>query len=247
MALVRRGYDRMRVLLIIPAYNEEANIAETLRQVEQFHDLPPDTELHYLVVNDGSTDATAEICDQNGLHTAELSCNLGIGGAVQTGYRYAYRHDYDAAVQFDGDGQHDISSLPTLLSALEEADLVIGSRFAGEETFRSTALRRVGIRLLSALIRVTTGLRVLDCTSGYRAANRRVIAQFQRDYPQDYPEPESIVQLAAQGCRVREVPVKMRERAGGQSSIRAWKSALYMIKVSLAIVVASIGRKETGR
>jgi glycosyltransferase involved in cell wall biosynthesis len=237
----------MRVLLIIPAYNEEDNIAETVRQVRAFSSLPPEIQLDYLVVNDGSVDGTAEICEKEDLHTASLVCNLGIGGAVQTGYRYAYRNGYDAAVQFDGDGQHDISSLPDLLAGLAQADLVIGSRFLGEESFRSTAMRRAGIKILSDLIRMTTGQRILDCTSGYRAAGREVIRFFERDYPQDYPEPESIVQLSARGFRILEVPAKMRSRTGGASSIRAWKSVLYMIKVSLAILVASFGRKETRR
>lgn len=237
----------MRVLLIIPAYNEESNIAETVRQVRQFRDLPDHVHLDYLVVNDGSVDGTGAVCRREGIQTATLVCNLGIGGAVQTGYRYAYRNHYDAAVQFDGDGQHDIESLPTLLAGLERADLVIGSRFVGEETFRSTAMRRLGIRILSDLIRLTTGTRIMDCTSGYRAVSRRAIECFEKDYPQDYPEPESIVQMSARGFRILEVPAKMRSRTGGESSIRAWKSVLYMIKVSLAILVANMGRKETKR
>lgn len=235
----------MRVLLIVPAYNEEENIVATVRQIVDFAKAQNDYELDYLIVNDGSTDRTLEICRENGFRVASHICNQGIGGAVQTGYQYALRHDYDVAVQFDGDGQHDICSLPELLKALGEADLVVGSRFVcGNDTFQSTAMRRVGISLLSWLIRLTTGNRILDCTSGYRASDREVIRFFAQDYPQDYPEPESIVQLSREGYRISEVPAKMNPRAGGQSSIRSWKSCLYMIKVSLAILIASFGRKE---
>lgn len=235
----------MRVLMIIPAYNEEDNIANTVRQIIDFNGLQSEVKLDYLIINDGSSDHTLDVCKENGFRVVSHVCNQGIGAAVQTGYRYANRYNYDAAVQFDGDGQHDISSLPDLLDALQDADLVIGSRFVDEnKTFQSTKMRRVEIHILSFLIRLTTGNRILDCTSGYRAASQKVIKQFDSDYPQDYPEPESIVQLALQGYRIREIPAKMKPRTGGQSSIRTWKSCLYMIKVSLAILITSIGGSE---
>lgn len=234
----------MRVLLIIPAYNEAENIEDTINQVTSFAD-GLDYNLDYLIINDGSSDSTLEVCRRNNFHVASHACNMGIGGAVQTGYKYALSKDYDIAVQFDGDGQHDIRSLMDILKAMENADFVIGSRYVSDmDNFKSTAMRRTGIKILSFLIYLTTGRRIADCTSGYRASNRAVIELFANDYPQDYPEPESIVQLAKKGYRIAEVPAKMKERKCGQSSIRSWKSVMYMIKVSLAILLAGMGRNE---
>ena len=236
----------MRVLLILPAYNEESNIVRTVESVRSY--AHPELEVDYIVINDGSTDNTERVCRHNGIKCISLFQNLGIGGAVQTGYIFALRHNYDAAVQFDGDGQHDISSLYSVVSPLlrDEADFVVGSRFVGEQTdnFRSTALRRVGIRWLSFLSRLFGRVRVKDVTSGYRAANRRALRYLAKNYPYDYPEPESLVSLRRNGFRIREMPAKMLERQGGESSIRAWKSIYYMVKVSFAIVCASMQRKE---
>lgn len=239
-----------KVLLIIPAYNEEEHIVQVARRIEAYADARTDApyQVDYVVINDGSADHTEALCRQNGVPVISLARNLGIGGAVQTGYKYAHRMDYDIAVQFDGDGQHDIESLDqVVLPVLEgKADLTVGSRFVGgvENNFKSTALRRFGIRFLSAMIRLFGGVRIKDCTSGYRAAGKAVIERFAADYPADYPEPESIVTLAKKGFRVLEVPVRMFERAGGQSSIRALSSVYYMIKVSLAIIIAGLQKKE---
>lgn len=229
-----------RVLLIIPAYNEEQNIEATIRQITAY----PKQEryvLDYIVIDDGSTDRTGEICRQNQYPCVHLVQNLGIGGAVQTGYLYASSHLYDAAVQFDGDGQHDIRSLNAILAPILEgtADFCVGSRFLDRTSqFRSTALRQVGIRYLSVLLRVLTGLRISDPTSGYRAASAAVAAYFSRQYPVDYPEPESLVLLQKKGFRVSEAPVNMFPRNGGRSSI-GWKQSIYyMIKVSLATACA---------
>lgn len=245
---MREG-NRLRVLLIIPAYNEEANILRVIQRVREYRKACP-CRLDYVVINDGSTDSTEQVCLENGIHHIRLLQNLGIGGAVQTGYLYAWKKGYDIAVQFDGDGQHDLNSLPRLLEPVAQGrcDFCVGSRFVDKSSdFQSTPLRRVGIQYLSWLIRLFTGTRVTDPTSGFRAANRAVIRDLADYYPADYPEPESIVQIKKMRHRIQEVQVNMFEREGGQSSIRSWKSIYYMIKVSVAIVCASLqkGRKKT--
>ena len=225
-----REAEKVRVLLIIPAYNEEANIQRVIGRVREYRKTCP-YQLDYVVINDGSTDSTARICRENGIHHISLLQNLGIGGAVQTGYLYAQREGYDIAVQFDGDGQHDLNSLPQLLAPVVrgDCDFCVGSRFLDKSSaFQSTPLRRVGIQYLSWLIRLFTGTKVTDY------------------YPADYPEPESIVQIKKMRHRIQEVQVNMFQREGGQSSIRSWKSIYYMIKVSVAVVCASLqkGRKK---
>lgn len=240
-----------RVLIIIPAYNEEENISRVCSLLEEYrgnlNEQSP-YSLDYIVINDGSSDKTEQICRENGFPIISLARNLGIGGAVQTGYLYARKMGYDVAVQFDGDGQHDIYSLEKIVLPVlaGETDLAIGSRFVGDsqDNFQSTFMRRVGIRFLSCMIYLFSGVHIKDCTSGYRAANKKVIAVFASDYPADYPEPESIVSLSKKNLRSMEVPVRMYEREGGRSSIRAFKSIYYMIKVSLAIVIAGVQKKE---
>lgn len=233
----------MRVLLILPAYNEEHAIGKTVQAIREAP-CPPGVELDYLVINDGSSDGTQALCQREGIHCLTLVQNLGIGGAVQTGYLYAAKMGYDVAVQFDGDGQHDIHSLGRLLEPIMEgrADVVVGSRFLKDSPsgFRSTWLRRVGIRYLSMVIRLVTGQRIADVTSGYRAANREALRYLAEDYPVDYPEPESLVHLYKQRFRVCEAPVNMFERAAGSSSIHSLKSVYYMIKVTLAVLCAAI-------
>ena len=202
--------------------------------------------LDYIVINDGSTDRTADICKENHIKTITLLQNLGIGGAIQTGYKYAALKGFDIAVQFDGDGQHDISFLDTLIRPILEDgyDFVIGSRFiSSDKGFQSTKMRRLGIRVLSNLISVLTHFKTTDPTSGFRAANKRVIRFFAHNYPVDYPEPESIVELLKNSFLIMEVPVNMHEREGGVSSITSWKSVYYMVKVSLAILCTSFQRK----
>jgi glycosyltransferase involved in cell wall biosynthesis len=190
-------------------------------------------------VDDGSTDGTSEAARGLGFRVLRLPMNLGIGGAVQAGYLWAHEHGYDAAVQFDGDGQHEAASMPALLEPIRTgtADMVVGSRFLGDGEFRSTLARRVGIRYLARLIRLRCGARVTDSTSGFRAAGRAAIALFARGYPSDYPEPESIAIAARAGLRVVEVPARMRDRAHGASSITLLRSVLYMVKVSVALVL----------
>lgn len=224
----------MKCLLIIPAYNEAENIEKVVNNIIQNY-----PEYDYIIVNDGSKDNTEKICLKNGYHVLNLPINLGIGGAVQTGYCYARDNDYDVAVQIDGDGQHDVGYLAEMIKLIEsgQADVVIGSRFVEKEGFQSSQIRRIGIKFLSALAKILTGVRVKDITSGYRAVNRMFINIFAEDYPSDYPEPEAMVIAAVYGGKIREYPVVMRERENGESSITLKKSVYYMIKVTLAMMI----------
>lgn len=222
----------MKKIVIIPAYNESGSLLQAVKDIEEHA-----PGFDYLVVNDCSTDGTLELCRKEKLNYVNLSVNLGIGGAVQTGYLYAYQNGYDVAVQFDGDGQHDARYLEQMAEELERtsSDMVIGSRFIEKEGFQSSGLRRVGIRYFSLLIRLLTGKRVTDPTSGMRMVNRDVMGVYAESYPKDYPEPESVVAILRLGKKVTEVPVVMRERQGGVSSIHGFKTIYYMIKVTLAI------------
>ena len=238
----------MKLLLILPAYNEKDNIVNTVNRILEFKETnQTHVEVDYIVINDGSTDNTEEICKNNNIKCLSLVQNLGIGGAVQTGYIYAYLNNYDIAVQFDGDGQHDIFSLPDLIKPIleDEADFTVGSRFINKgTTFQSTFMRRVGIKNLSFLIRLFSGLKISDVTSGYRAANKKALAFLAKNYPMDYPEPESVVSLKKNKFRIKEVQVNMFERTAGKSSINFHKSIYYMVKVSFAIFCASIQKRE---
>ena len=224
----------MKCLIIIPAYNEAGNIEKVINNLVQNY-----PQYDYIIINDGSTDGTEKVCSREGYQVLHLPINMGIGGAVQTGYRYAQKNDYDIAVQIDGDGQHDVSFLENMLKLIEtgEADIVIGSRFVQKEGFQSSQIRRVGIQFLSVLAGILTGVRIRDITSGYRAVNRRFIEIYAEDYPADYPEPEAMVIAAVHGGVIKEYPVIMRERESGTSSITLKKSIYYMIKVTLAMLV----------
>lgn len=226
-----------KVLLIIPAYNEE----ESLRSlIEEIKAVCP--EVDYLVVNDCSSDDTERLLEELGVNYITLPCNMGIGGAVQSGYRYAAQNGYDIAIQIDGDGQHDVRFVKDMVKLIEDkqADVVIGSRFIDKEGFQSSQARRIGIRILSVLIRLMCGAKVKDVTSGFRAVNRRFIELFAENYPDDYPEPEVIVTTKLYGAVIKELPVVMRERTTGKSSINLKRSIYYMIKVSLAIIICRI-------
>ena len=226
-----------KVLIVIPAYNEEENIERVVDNIIENY-----PKYDYVVINDGSTDNTEGICRKRKYNFLNLPINLGIGGAVQTGYKYAKDKGYDIAVQIDGDGQHDIAYLENMLQYLinDEADIVIGSRFIEFEGFQSSAARRTGIKILSTLIFMCTGCKVRDVTSGFRAVNKRFIDTYARSYPNDYPEPEAIVAAVMQGGKIVECPVIMREREKGKSSINFVKSIYYMIKVTLAILVCRL-------
>lgn len=224
----------MKKLIIIPAYNESASIQATVEEIKK-----EATDFDYVIINDCSSDNTREICEKNGFNVVNLPVNLGIGGAVQTGYKYGVKYGYDLAVQVDGDGQHDPKFLSKMSEYLLEADadMVIGSRFIEKEGFQSSGARRAGIRYFTFLIRLLTGKTVTDPTSGLRMVNRDIMEMFAQDYPKDYPEPESVVAVLRRGKKVKELPVVMRERNGGVSSISLKKSVYYMIKVSLAILI----------
>lgn len=224
----------MKSIVIIPAYNEEKSIEKTVEDIRQ--NAP---EFDYVIVNDCSKDDTLKICTDKGMHVLNLPINLGIGGAVQTGYLYAYKNGYDFAVQFDGDGQHDAKFLHEMRDYIAEHkfNMLIGSRFIEKEGFQSSGLRRFGIRYFSALIKLLTRTRITDPTSGMRMVDREVIEIYANSYPKDYPEPESVVAILNMGKTVGEYPVVMRERTGGVSSISPLRSVYYMVKVTLAILV----------
>ena len=224
----------MRVAVIVPAYNEARNLP---RLAEALRAHAPGCDV--CVVDDGSTDDTARVAADLGWTVLRLPVNLGIGGAVQAGYLWALEHGHDVAVQIDGDGQHDPAYLEALLAPVKtgDADVVIGSRFLSEGGFRSTAVRRAGIRYLSWFLRLRCGARITDTTSGFRAAGRSAIELFARYYPSDYPEPEAIALAKRAGLRLAEVPVRMSERAHGRSSITAVRTLYYLVKVSLALVL----------
>ena len=234
----------MKVLMIIPAYNEEKNIIKTISKLKEIK--LKDHTLDYIVINDGSTDQTKKVCKENKINMIDLPFNLGIGGAVQTGYKYAYYNNYDIAIQYDGDGQHDGNYIKDLIEEIKKGNnIVIGSRFVSElSTFKSSKMRRLGKEILSILIKIFTGKKIYDPTSGFRAADKEIIKLFANDYPSDYPEPDTIVSVIKKGYKVSEVPVKMNERENGKSSINPLKAVYYMIKVSLAIIVAGASRKK---
>jgi glycosyltransferase involved in cell wall biosynthesis len=224
----------MRVLVIVPAHNEARNLPAVLRAIRA---LPAGHDV--CVVDDGSTDDTAKIAARAGATVLRNAVNLGIGGAVQAGYLWARERGYDAAVQIDGDGQHDPAYVAAALEPVAggRADVVIGSRFLEDGGFRSTLARRIGIRYLSWFLRLRCGARVTDPTSGFRAASRRAIELFAGWYPSDYPEPEAIAFATRNGLRVLEVPVRMRDREHGESSINVFRTLYYLVKVSLALLL----------
>lgn len=225
---------KLRKLVIIPAYNESASIVNTVNDIKKN---APDFD--YVVINDHSKDNTLQICKDAGLNVIDLPLNLGIGGAVQTGYLYACQNGYDIAVQFDGDGQHDAKYLNEMAETLvkEQADMVIGSRFIEKEGFQSSFTRRLGIRYFTFLIKILTGQKITDPTSGYRMCNRKIIELFAGNYPKDYPEPETTTWILRKKLKVLEIPVIMRAREEGVSSISFKKSFYYMFKVTMAIII----------
>ncbi|MEG0804344.1 MAG: glycosyltransferase family 2 protein [Pygmaiobacter sp.] len=224
----------MKILVMIPCYNEEENLE---RVVARLKSCCPDVD--YLIINDCSTDHSRAVCDRNGFSYLSLPINLGIGGGVQSGYLYALENDYDVTVQMDGDGQHDPGYLMDVVKPVIDGtlDMAIGSRFITKEGFQTSFMRRLGINIISLLIRILTGTKVRDTTSGFRACNRRLTEFYAHNYAQDFPEPEAIVAAVCGGYRIGEVPVIMEERIAGTSSIRSFKSAYYMIKVCLSLLV----------
>ncbi len=224
----------VKTLVIIPAYNEEGSVGKVIDDVRTHL-----SQADILIVNDGSTDRTSERAEVRGAIVLDLPFNLGIGGAMQAGYKYAYEKGYDVAVQVDADGQHDPKEIEKLLEGLEKrkADMVIGSRFLGGSEFKSSLMRRVGISLFSTVISTIARQKITDPTSGFRAANRKAIQLFALNYPQDYPEPEAVVLLHQCRLKMGEVPVEMSQRYSGESSITKIRSVYYVVKVLLAIIV----------
>jgi glycosyltransferase involved in cell wall biosynthesis len=239
---VRRMPRRLRSVAIVPAYNEEGSLGAVLEEIRAAE---PDLEI--VVVDDGSTDATAQVAEGAGATVIRLPFNVGIGGAVQTGYQYALEHGFDLAIQVDGDGQHDPQEIEQVVRPILEdrADLVVGTRFVQGGGYRGTRLRRVGIRLFAAVVSMLVRQRVSDTTSGFRAVNRKALRLFAADYPHDYPEVESIVLLSRHRLRMLEVPVQMRVRETGNSSITALRAGYYMIKVLLALFIGLFRRYPT--
>lgn len=228
-------------LAVVPAYNESATIAGV---VEALREHAP--EFDALVVDDGSSDDTHVLARRAGATVLKLPFNVGIGGAVQTGFVYAREHDYDFLAQVDGDGQHDSLELGRMVAAMQEeaVDMVCGSRFlTSDHRYPAPISRRTGIHIFAFLLSRIVGMRVSDPTSGFRLYNRRAIELFARDYPHDYPEVEAVLILHHHRLRMREIPVRMYTRGGGTSSISTGKSAYYMVKVLLALFVG-IGRRR---
>ena len=232
-----------QILIIIPAYNESASITKTIQEVRS---APFPTDI--LVIDDGSIDDTEKKARAASVAVIRMPFNLGIGGAVQTGFKYAFQKGYDIAIQVDGDGQHDIRFLEALLAPVlgEEADVSVGSRFI-EPFFgyQSSVIRRIGIQFFAHLISFLTGFNITDPTSGFRAYNKKAIAVFSKYYPVDFPEPESIVVAKRYGMKLKEVPVQMRERKSGNSSIRYLTTLYYMIKVTFAILLDILKPRKT--
>jgi glycosyltransferase involved in cell wall biosynthesis len=232
--------------VVIPAFNEALRLPATLARVRSYLDARQ-ASYEIVVVDDGSTDATAAAAERLGAHVVRLPFNLGIGGAVQTGFRYAFENGFQVAVRVDGDGQHDPAQLGALLAPViaDEADIVVGSRFASDGGYRSSRSRRIGISILAKTLSLIVGRRVTDPTSGFQALNRRAIALFAADYPHDYPEVEAALMVHKHQLRMTEVPVQMRERSAGRSSIGALASVYYMVKVLLALFVGLFRKNVT--
>jgi len=245
---VTDGLASLRRVAIVPAFNEEASIGAVVGELADY-----DPGLRVVVVDDGSTDRTAEVARASGAKVISLPFNLGIGGAVQTGFRYAWENGYDLAVRCDGDGQHIPAELPKVVAPVVagDADIAIGSRFVADGGYRSSATRRLGIRLLALVVSAIARQRVTDATSGFQALNRRALELFAADYPHDYPEVEGMVMTIKHRLRLVEVPVEMREREHGRSSITALRSIYYMVKVLTALFVGLFRRRvvplETSR
>ena len=234
----------MRAIALVPALNEEGTIASVVAELRAY-----DAELEILVIDDGSHDRTAEIARAAGARVLRLPFNLGIGGAVQTGFRYAFENDFDLAVRVDGDGQHDASQLAAVVDPVlrGDTDIAVGSRYLGTRAdgYRSSTTRRLGIRILARVVSLLTREPITDPTSGFQALNRKAIALFAADYPHDYPEVEAIVLVRRHRLRLLEVPIAMRPRVVGRSSIRTLASVYYMVKVLLALFVGAFRRYST--
>jgi len=229
----------MKILVVIPAYNEAENISDVIHDLKEHF---PEGDI--IVINDGSLDNTSPVARSLGVKVIDLPFNLGIGGAVQTGIKYAYKHRYDVAIQFDGDGQHMAREIEKILKPLHEGiDIVIGSRFLDPGDYSMPLSRRIGSTVFSRVISLVCRQKLTDTTSGFRAYGEKVIKLFSAYYPEDYPEVEALIVAHKNQLKIGEVPVGMRQRAGGKSSITAFRSVYYMIKVLLAIFIDVLKRR----
>jgi glycosyltransferase involved in cell wall biosynthesis len=228
-----------RVLVVIPAWNEEGAVGDTIAEIRAAE---PSVDL--LVIDDGSADRTADVAEAAGALVARLPYNLGVGGAMRTGYRYAIRHDYDVVVQIDADGQHDPTFLRPLMAALEHSDVVVGARFAGVGDYQARGPRRWAMRLLAGVLSRLAGTRLTDVTSGFRAANRRAVRVFADHYPAEYlgDTVESLVIAIRTGCTVTQLPVEMRPRTVGQASQTPLRAATYLVRAVVALGLALVRR-----
>lgn len=229
--------------MLIPAYNEEESLPKTIADLRTLTRL---VDFDIVIIDDGSIDGTADVARTLGVEVLQLPFNLGIGGAVQTGLLYARQNHYDVAVQFDGDGQHLAREIPRLLAPVlnRDAQITIGSRFLGRGEFHSTRFRRLGIGMLRRVVVLLSRQTFTDVTSGFRAFNGEAIRFLAGTYPCDYPEPETLILLTRNGFRLKEVPVEMRERQAGQSSIRGLAPLYYMLRVTLAIIMNRLREQE---
>lgn len=229
-----------RVLVILPAHNEEKSIGAVIDKIRKLG-----KKYHLVVINDGSTDKTQEIAFKKNVEVINLPFNLGIGGSVQTGLKYAYINNYDVAVQVDADGQHDPIFIPELIKALDhDADMAIGSRFMAKTNYQPPFMRKLGIEIFSFFIKLTCGKKIYDSTSGFRAFNRKAITFLAKNYPIDFPEPESIVKLLRNGFKIKEVRVEMSNRSSGKSSVTSLKAIYFMSSISIAILIERLKQKR---
>ena len=225
---------------MIPAYNEEGAIISVIRSIKKLK-----LRGSIIVIDDGSIDSTAQQAKRENVKILALPFNLGIGGAVQTGLKYALRYNYDVAVQCDADGEHDASSIPSLIKALDDnTDVVIGSRFIDGRRYTGSYSRLIGIGVFSFLIRLATKRYIRDATSGFRVWNKRAVRFLVNNYPTEFPEPESIVYLLQNNFRIKEIPVTMKRRMYGRSSVTFWRALYYMVSISIAIILASLRHKS---
>jgi glycosyltransferase involved in cell wall biosynthesis len=231
----------MKTLVIIPVLNEEKTLRGVILGIRT--SLP---QADILVVNDGSTDSTGNIAREEGVLILEHPYNMGIGATMQTGFLYALRNGYDIAIQVDGDGQHHPESLPSLIKPLLEGhcNLVIGSRYLSDGGFKSTFLRKLGIKFFSSVVWIFTGKRATDPTSGFRAMDRKGLKLFSEEYPSDYPEVEAVISANRKGLHFQEIPTMMRDRQGGTSSIGMLSALYYMVKVTLSISIGLFRRTK---
>lgn len=234
-----------KVLIIIPCYNEESSLPSVLKELQSTK-LPNGYEMKVLVINDCSKDNTKALAEKHNTTVLDLPINLGIGGAVQTGFKYALLNDFDIAIQLDGDGQHPPSEIIKLITGYESlsANVVIGSRFIDKEGYQSSLARRIGITYFHWLNRLFAGESIYDSTSGFRLLDKKAIRIAAKNYPDDYPEPESLVMFSKAGLKINEVPVIMSHRLGGQSSIGYSASLYYCIKVTIAMLFSFIRKPQ---